>query len=445
MATATFGRSFLTKALAENYRNDLMLAARDGEAFSTATGEPLSWERSAETVYAHARAFMKLRWSDGGADNTRRSLAENLTAVVVASLDARHSKRDRPDGKVLRRAVASWALRPSSWEVDPPEEVARALAWVAAASRPMQDFAEADAIRNLLTALDTGWRGKPLKHASVQRRRAALHAMLDHAVERKLLAVNPLGGLKVRRRRVSDRIDPRQVPSLRQARRLLAAVPDGYGHLAAFYATLYYAGTRPGEARALRVDDCTLPASGWGSLLLAASRPEVPAEWTDDGDRFRERELKHRAPGDVRPVPIPPALVRILRDHIAAFGAAPDGRLFWEGAGRTPLGGQLYRRIWRRVRKAALSPEEHASVLAVRPYDLRHGCASLLLSNGVPSTEVARRLGHSVAMLHTTYAHWLENLETEANARMDAAFGDDGDKTSGHGPTAGQMPDENAG
>lgn len=38
--------------------------------------------------------------------------------------------------------------------------------------------------------------------------------------------------------------------------------------------------------------------------------------------------LKHRGRQDVRPVPIPPELVKILRNHVAEYGSAKDGRIF---------------------------------------------------------------------------------------------------------------------
>ncbi|WP_026412116.1 tyrosine-type recombinase/integrase [Actinomadura oligospora] len=446
VGTKSFSRSFLTKALAENYRSDLMRAARDGEAFLLATGEPLSWERSAETVLAHARAFMRMRWADGGAPNTRKSLVRGLAPVVLATLDKRAATRNRPAEATLRKALSHWALRPPAWEQSPPEDVAEALTWLAKASRPVADLADVGELRELLGALALNSRTtEPVAHSTMRVRRATLHAFLDHAVERKLLTANPLTGLRTRRRRVSDRIDPRRVPNLEQGRRLLAHIPERGGYLRGFFGVLYYAGTRPAEARALRLADCTLPETGWGSLLLGGSRPEVDEIWTDGGDRFGERELKHRAEGDTRSVPIAPALVAMLREHVKTYGTAPDGRLFWENTeSRGPVSGQAYRRVWTATRKAALTEEEQASKLAVRPYDLRHGHASLLLSIGVAPTEVARRLGHSVAMLFTTYAHWLVGLEEQANAQIDRALG--GDDTpltsendpSGDGPSTGQ-------
>jgi integrase len=80
-------------------------------------------------------------------------------------------------------------------------------------------------------------------------------------------------------------------------------------------------------------------------------------------------------------------------------------------------------------------------LLAERPYDLRHGNASLLLNSGVPATEVARRLGHSVQMLYTTYAHHFTDMEATANAAVDAALADGNPQTcenSDGGPDTGQ-------
>ncbi len=43
-----------------------------------------------------------------------------------------------------------------------------------------------------------------------------------------------------------------------------------------------------------------------------------------------------------------------------------------------------------------------------RPYDLRHSFASLLLAAGRQPVWVARQLGHSLAVLLSTYAHLIE-------------------------------------
>ncbi len=424
--TSTFGRSFLTSALAETFRAKLVTAARKGEVFSTSTGKPLAWERSRETVYSVARSFIQSRWADDSA-NTRKALNRGLTsAVLVTVRTPKRGAKRAPDAALMGRAVTQWGLRPPAWDAVPPDDIASALRWVDDTSRPVADLADPAVLRDVLAALSRLADGRAAARATFRVRRSTLHALLDHAVELGALKVNPLTGLKTRRKRTSDRVDPRRVPSLDQAQRIIDAVPGRWGHLSAFFAVLYYSGCRPAEARALRVGDCDLPASGWGRLMLAASRPEVGEEWTDDGDRHAERELKHRAPGEVRPVPIPPVLVAALRSHLDQYGTAPDGRVFWHETktktNRPPVPGDAYRRAWQRARHAALTPAELSAGVAERVYDLRHGCASVLLSNRVSPIETARRLGHSVAQLYTTYAHWLDGEEEAANAILDTVW-----------------------
>ena len=63
-----------------------------------------------------------------------------------------------------------------------------------------------------------------------------------------------------------------------------------------------------------------------------------------------------------------------------------------------------------------------ASPLARRPYDLRHGAASLWLNPGVQPTEVARRLGHSVAVLLRVYANCVDGEQDAVNERTALAL-----------------------
>ena len=119
-------------------------------------------------------------------------------------------------------------------------------------------------------------------------------------------------------------------------------------------------------------------------------------------------------------MPIPPTLVQILREHIEAYGEGSDGRIFRSGRGG-PLQETAYARVWRAAREAALTPAQASSPPARRPYDLRHACASLM-NAGVQATEVARRLGHSVAMLLKRYANCIEDQELAANERIARAL-----------------------
>ncbi|MFF3323212.1 hypothetical protein [Streptomyces sp. NPDC002889] len=74
-------------------------------------------------------------------------------------------------------------------------------------------------------------------------------------------------------------------------------------------------------------------------------------------------------------MPIPPALVLLLREHIEQFGTGSDGRLFCAVRGG-PVRSQEYGAVWKEARRLALTPAQVASPLARIPYDLRHACVS---------------------------------------------------------------------
>lgn len=215
----------------------------------------------------------------------------------------------------------------------------------------------------------------------------------------------------------------------RQAGELLTALTyvgerdrDRGARLVAFFAVLYYAGARPAEGLALRETDCKLPDAGWGELVLGETRPAAGKRWTDSGEVHDRRGLKHRAPKELRHVPIPPVLVDILRKHPARFATAHDGRLFRPPSDAV-VQSSTYGRVWREARTYALMPHQVGSPLADSAYDLRRACVSLWLNAGVPPTEVAARAGHSVEVLLKVYAKCVDGQRDELNSKIDAALG----------------------
>jgi integrase len=227
-------------------------------------------------------------------------------------------------------------------------------------------------------------------------------------------------------------VDRRVVVNPRQARELLTAVTyvgrfdrASGRRLRAFFACLYYAALRPGEALGLRLADCTLPGTGWGRIELAETRPSAGKTWTDSGEAHDRRGLKQREKGEVRVVPIPPPLVRLLQEHVGEFGIADDGRLFQSEYGNV-VAASSYSRIWKQARGLALLPPQVGSVMAARPYDLRHAGVSQWLNSGVPAPEVAARAGHSVDVLLKIYAKCIDGQEAEMNERILAGLGEEG-------------------
>jgi integrase len=158
---------------------------------------------------------------------------------------------------------------------------------------------------------------------------------------------------------------------------------------------------------------------GWGELVFERSAPATGAAWTDSGTRREARQLKGSEVGERRVAPSPPELTRLLTRHPTEHGTDDEGRLFRgvQTGGEVPEG--TYCRIRKKAREAALSPEECASPLAARPYDLRHACVSTWLNAGVPGPRVAEWAGHGLDVPYRIYAKCLAGQQDTIRLRID--------------------------
>ncbi len=416
-------KSYATKTLATGRLAEIRTAMKNGEEFDQESGLPVSELRKQTegTWFDHAVAHAKMKWSRSSA-KARAARADAL-ATVTPALVTDH--RGAPNPRVLRRALSCWAFNFSDHRPDPPEEIEAALAWISRKSVKIGQLADSDTVRLGLEALSHLLDGSVAADNTITRKRMVYNNALQYAVERRKLPANPLQFVDWTPPETDDEIDFRWVPSPQQGRSLIEAVgkvsPRGR-HLKAFFGCILYAATRPSEALDIRLSNCTLPEEGWGSLLLAGSSPGVGSRWTDDGEAHEERGLKRRARKATRPVPIPPALVQLLREHIDEFGVAPDGRLFRAAAGGRLLSKE-WSAVWKEARKLALTPEEADTPIAGVPYSCRATAVSGWLVAGVDPVEVARRAGHSVAVLLRFYAKIVAGREDHANALIERFLG----------------------
>jgi integrase len=420
-------RTFRNAAQADVFRAELLAAARKGEAFNPATGEPVSWQRVEAGVswYDFTCAYVDMKWKNASA-KYRRAIAQALSSATVAMLA---DGRGKPDGQVLRSVLINWGYN-TKQRAHAPDDATDVMAWLARNTKEVKDLADPALSRQLLNAATSRLDGTRAAATSVRRNRAVLLNALDHAVELKLLDVNPVKNFKWRAPKIAHEVDRRVVVNPAQARALLKAVgtqqPSG-PRLVAFFGVLYYSGLRPEEAIALLRQDVKLPArsgesdDGWGELHLRIARPDAGKQWTDTGTDRDHRGLKHRAEGESRRVPCPPALVELLREHFTAFGFA-QGEPVFRGVHGHALATITYRRAWDRARAVALSDDEYRSLLARRPYDLRHACLSTWLNSGVAATQVAEWAGHSVEMLLRVYAKCLDGQDEIAKRRITTAL-----------------------
>ena len=164
-------------------------------------------------------------------------------------------------------------------------------------------------------------------------------------------------------------------------------------------AVAYYAGLRPSEVVMLRVKALRLPVEGWGRIDVT------------------EADISFDEPGEPktgpRSVPIPPTLVEILRDWLDVTGiASAEALLFRTRNGNRPSGSN-WGRAWRRA-LVTVGQEP------LRVYDCRHAAATTWLRAGVPLGETARRLGHSVETLVSTYVGALDDEVAVGNQRIES-------------------------
>ncbi|MEU1517225.1 site-specific integrase [Streptomyces sp. NPDC005811] len=424
VAGNVFSDQFCTKGLADHYRSKLLRAAHGGEEFDTVTGLPDSMvEKAASTSwYAFALKYLAMKWPHA-APNTRSGINESLTAVTMALLDDRPG---RPSGELVRKALRNWAfVLPGPGDRDLPDDVARVLHWVSKASRPLADLGDAALARAVLDSLKLKLDGTAAAAETVRRKRRTLVNALHYAVDLGEFKENPITGIRWKKPKVAGEVDPRVVANPEQARSLLTAVSyvGGYGRargrrLVGLFACMYYGAFRPAEVVGLTGADLKLPEEGWGTALLHRTRPSAGKQWTDSGETHDDRGLKNRPAEEVRPVPIPPQLVAMLRQHLDTFGTAEDGRLFTNERGGV-VGSSTYYRVWQEARVLALPPAAVASPLAARPYDLRHSALSTWLNSGVDATEVAERAGNSVEVLLSRYAKCIDGRQEVANRKIE--------------------------
>ncbi|WP_308124422.1 hypothetical protein [Streptomyces sp. NEAU-YJ-81] len=81
-----------------------------------------------------------------------------------------------------------------------------------------------------------------------------------------------------------------------------------------------------------------------------------------------------------------------------------------------------YGEIWQAARPVVLSEEEAKTPLAERPYSARAAGVSLWLESGVAPAEVARRAGHSIAVLFRFYAKVIHRNQQRSNEQIELSL-----------------------
>ena len=176
---------------------------------------------------------------------------------------------------------------------------------------------------------------------------------------------------------------------------------------------------REGELLALRWEDANLDTVKPALLVRCTltrgenGRGYVIGASTKSGKGRRVR-LTRRAAAALRE-----HKKRQLEERIRLAGLWQDQNLIFPNeAGRTFNPSNLRNRSFRRIKARANVRED------LRFHDLRHTCATLLLSEGVNVKVVSEMLGHaSVTITLNTYSHVLPDMQDSAADAMEAALG----------------------
>ena len=203
--------------------------------------------------------------------------------------------------------------------------------------------------------------------------------------------------------RTKREVDVRLLPDPATMERAIAAIA-GQQPASRTYQVMtsvaYYAGLRPSEVVMLRRRCLHLPPTGWGRIDVV------------------EADVSFDEPGEPktgpRQVPIPPRLVEVLRTWVDPKNLAPGELIFRTHTGNRPSGSN-----WTRAWQRALRQIENRPL---RVYDCRHAAATTWLQAGAPLGEVARRLGHSVETLVSTYVGALVGDESLTNSKIETAL-----------------------
>jgi integrase len=442
--------TFKTFAQADAFRSELIAATKKGEPFNVATGRPVSDSRNVASPawFAFAQDYATSKWAYAS-PNHRRGIADTMADVTEILISNSPGSLSTADLRAAVRWAVSEKIRNPAAPV--PARLAPAVSWLERNTVPMSAFEESGPgsalARQLLDRLSRKQDGSRAAASMAARKRAIANNLMSYAIETGVLVANPLKAVKWTKPKVTEEIDVRVVANPDQAARLLAAVAthgDLGERLVAFFGCMYYAALRPEEVIGLqRTDLASLPETGWGQMLLHTAETSPGKSWTDNGTQTERRGLKHRGDGAVRPVPIHPDLVTLLRSHLDRFPTT-TGDVF-----RGPRGGRIsdsgYLPHFHKARLEAFTPAEAASPLADRPYALRHAAVSTWLNATGDPTQVAEWAGHSVAVLLRVYAKCISGKDTEAKKRILDAMKPELASSPEAAPDAGEPEDEATG
>ena len=342
-----------------------------------------------------------------------RRTAERELRRLLRTLDT--GEHVDPTRMTVREWLATWLVAVRS-EVSPKSherysEIVQNLLAPALGNLPLAKLAPVD-IQKVYNGWATGGRRDGKAGGLSPRTRRHIHrilrAALTRAVEQQVISRNPTDAFRKR----LPKIERRELVTLstEQSVRLLEAIK----HTRTYWPTLIAlsTGMRRGEVLALR----------WKNVDLdgATARVVESLEETRSGGRFKAPKTEK-----TRAITLPAFAVDELRrlkkdqaEDLSLLGVRQDGQTLVCGQadGRPLMPRSLTHEFTRLVARVPELPR-------VRFHDLRHSHATQMLLAGVHPKVAQERLGHStITTTLDLYSHVTHTMQSDAAARLDAAF-----------------------
>lgn len=388
-----------------------------------------TWKVRFRTGGRGSKATSRTFTSDAGANAFVQLLADVGTKRAVEILDTRQGTTESTP------TVAQWCTR----HIDAlsgvqKDTITKYRSYVEndlgkLASLPITSVTDDDVAAWVNEIAKKLWRGKPASGKTVKNKHGFLSAAFKRAESKGLVPSNPCHGTTLPRT-IKEPMTPLTVPEYVRFRDCFAP------HWHPLVQTLFETGLRWGETTALQVRDLDLKATDAAGDPAPTLR--IERAWKKSGELGPPKSESAR-----RTIALSPELASVLssatRGHVgqAWVFRNMDGKPVrhatfhdnaWQPAVRLANGEPAQKdgakRIARRRDAAGnlLLPLDPPIGKRPRIHDSRHSCASWLLAQGVPPTDVQDHLGHeSFATTDQLYRHMMPGAPGRVRAALAAA------------------------